>query len=154
MVETIKRKYQNEQQSPRVVVYTYGVWDLPHVGHIRLLKEARALGDKLIVGVYTDKIAQSFKRNPVISQEQRLEIIYALECVDAVVYQDEFLPDTILREYKPAILAKGPGASWEKGKKVPGEDVIKEWHGKVIFLDYHDIISSTEIIKRCKLVQL
>ena len=131
-------------------VYTYGVWDLLHVGHLRLLQEAKALGDKLIVCVFTDAVATSFKRTPIISQDHRLEMIQALHFVDEVVLQGELIPDINLKRYRPDILAKGPGANWEKGKKPPGFGVMKEIGGKVVFLDYHDIISTTHIIEKCK----
>lgn len=131
-------------------VYTYGVWDLLHVGHIRLLQEAKALGDKLIVGVFTDEVATSFKRTPIIVQDHRMEMIKALHFVDEVVLQDELLPDTNLKKYRPNILAKGPGANWEEGKVPPGSQVMKEIGGEVIFLNYHDIISTTQIIEKCK----
>lgn len=131
-------------------VYTYGVWDLLHVGHLQLLKEAKALGDKLIVGVFTDKVAASFKRPPIISEDHRFELIKALSIVDEVVFQDELLPDKNLRKYKPDVLAKGPGANWEKGKKPPGFSVMKDIGGEVVFLEYHHGISTTHIITRCK----
>lgn len=55
------------------VVYTYGVWDLLHVGHLRLLQEAKDLGNRLIVGVFTDEVVTSFKRTPIIPQNQPIE---------------------------------------------------------------------------------
>ena len=61
-----------------IVVYTYGVFDLLHVGHVQLLREAKALGDKLIVGVFTDAVAEGFKRRPIIVQEQRVEMLFSL----------------------------------------------------------------------------
>ena len=133
-----------------IVVYTYGVFDLLHVGHVQLLREAKALGDKLIVGVFTDEVAEGFKRRPIIAQEQRAEMLSALGFVDEVVSQDELPPDANLRRYKPDILAKGPGANWEEGKKPPGAEVMAELGGKVVFLKYHDGISTSQIIQRCK----
>ncbi|OHA64812.1 MAG: hypothetical protein A2843_00755 [Candidatus Wildermuthbacteria bacterium RIFCSPHIGHO2_01_FULL_48_27b] len=133
-----------------IVVYTYGVFDLLHVGHVQLLREAKALGDKLIVGVFTDAVAEGFKRRPIIVQEQRVEMLSALGFVDEVISQDELPPDTNLRKYKPNILAKGPGANWEEGKTPPGAEVMAELGGKVIFLKYHDGISTSQIIKKCK----
>jgi len=133
-----------------IVVYTYGVFDLLHVGHVQLLREAKELGGKLIVGVYTDEAAEGFKRRPIIAQEHRAELLQALGFVDETVYQEEFLPDTNLRKIRPHILAKGPGASWEEGKTPPGMEVMVELGGKVVFLKYHDGISTSQIITRCK----
>lgn len=131
-------------------IYTYGVFDLLHVGHLQLLAEAKALGDKLIVGVFTDEVVQGFKRMPIISQEQRIEMVKALRFVDEVVSQDELAPDSNLKRYKPDILAKGPGANWEPGKEPPGSATMQELGGKVIMLNYHEGVSTSEIIKKCK----
>ena len=69
----------------RRVVYTVGVWDMLHVGHIRSMQAAKALGDYLIVGVHSDEFVQSYKRSPVIPYHQRLECVAALGCVDEVM---------------------------------------------------------------------
>ncbi|OHA70657.1 MAG: hypothetical protein A3D64_01420 [Candidatus Wildermuthbacteria bacterium RIFCSPHIGHO2_02_FULL_49_9] len=134
----------------QVIVYTYGVFDLLHVGHVQLLQEAKVLGDKLMVGVFTDEVSKSFKRMPIIPQEQRMEMLRALRFVDDVVLQHELAPDTNLKKYKPHILAKGPGANWEEGKTPPGAEVMAELGGKVVFLSYHEGISTSQIIKRCQ----
>ncbi|MEK7510260.1 MAG: pyruvate kinase [Patescibacteria group bacterium] len=132
------------------MVYTYGVWDLLHVGHIRMLQEIKALGDKLIVGVYTDDAAEGFKRRPVIPQDQRFELISSLKFVDEVVYQDEFRPDKNLWKIRPHILAKGPGAAWDGKEDPPGLEVMRQLGGEVILMKYHDGISTSMIIEKCK----
>ncbi len=133
-----------------VVVYTYGVFDMLQVGHIQLLKEAKALGTKLIVGVFTDEVATAFKRKPIIVHEQRMEMLKALSFVDEVVPKYELSPDVNLRKYRPNILAKGPGANWEPGKEAPGSATMREIGGKVVMLNYHEGISTSQIIQRCK----
>lgn len=133
------------------IVYTYGVFDLFHSGHVALLEEAKALGDMLIVGVFTDEVATKFKREPVIPFKHRKAIIEAIKCVDQVVAQDALPPDKNLKKIKPHILAKGPGAGWGEGsKKIPGEKTMKELGGMVIVMDYHDGISTSQIIKKIK----
>ena len=112
--------------------------------------EAKDLGDRLIVGVFTDEVATSFKRTPIIPQDQRIEMIKALSIVDEAIFQEDLFPDKNLRKYKPNILAKGPGANWEKGKEPPGFSVMKDIHGEVVFLEYHQGISTTHIITKCK----
>ncbi len=114
------------------------------------MKDAKALGNKLIVGVFTDEVAESFKRRPIMELAHRLKIIEHMKPVDKVVIQDELKPDKNLLKFKPHILAKGPGAGWEKGKIVPGEETIRKIGGEVIFLSYHDGISTSEIIKKIK----
>ena len=133
-----------------IIVYTYGAFDLLHVGHLQLLQEAKALGDKLIVGVFTDEVVEAFKRKPIIPQNQRMEMLKALRFVDEVVSQEELAPDTNLKKYKPDVLAKGPGASWEPGKEAPGTVTMKELGGELVFLNYHEGASTSDIIARCK----
>lgn len=132
------------------IVYTYGAFDLLHVGHLQLLQEAKALGDKLIVGVFTDEVVEAFKRKPIIPQNQRMEMLKALRFVDEVVSQEELAPDTNLKNYKPSVLAKGPGASWEPGKEPPGKKTMEELGGEVVFLNYHEGASTSQIIAKCQ----
>lgn len=90
------------------VVFTDGVFDILHPGHVRYLQEARALGDVLIVGIDSD---ESVRRNkgagqPVNPEQERAELVAALECVDAVVVVHEDSPDAIIRLLQPDILAR------------------------------------------------
>lgn len=130
------------------IIYTYGVFDLFHVGHLRLLKEAKGLGDKLVVGVFTDKVAKDFKRLPIVPEDQRIEILRNLKCIDEVVIQDELQPDKNLAIIKPDILTKGPGAGWEYGKVFPGSETMNRLGGKIILLNYHSLISTSNIINK------
>ncbi|PIR74179.1 MAG: D-glycero-beta-D-manno-heptose 1-phosphate adenylyltransferase [Candidatus Magasanikbacteria bacterium CG10_big_fil_rev_8_21_14_0_10_47_10] len=134
--------------SEQKIVYTYGVFDMLHSGHVELLKEARALGDKLVVGIFTDEVAEEFKRRPIISQEQRLYVVEHLSCVDEVMIQDQLTPCKNIRLVKPHILAKGPGAGWGEGEETPGAGAIAEVGGVIVKLGYHDGISTSQIIKK------
>lgn len=131
------------------VVYSYGVFDLFHAGHVRLLKEAKELGEKLIVGVFNDQVAESFKRKPIIPLEERIEVVRGCKYVDEVIVQDELSPDKNIIHLKPDILARGPGAGWGDGSS-PGEKIIKTIGGKSFHLEYHDGISTSQIIKKIK----
>lgn len=131
------------------IVYTYGVFDLFHSGHVQLLKEAKALGDRLIVGIFTDEVAEGFKRRPVVPYEDRRTVVEALAFVDEVVMQDELRPDKNILLLKPHILAKGPGAGWdEREGKAPGTDAMESLGGQVIKLPYHHGISTSQIIEK------
>ncbi len=140
-------KKDNQQKT---IVYTYGVFDLFHSGHIELLKEAKALGDHLIVGLFTDSVATDFKREPVISFKDRGAMLKHCVFVDELVVQDQLTPDKNILKYKPHILAKGPGAGWDEGKKTPGEEAVKSIGSKIVKLSYHPGISTSEIIKKIK----
>jgi len=132
------------------IVYTYGVFDLFHGGHIELLKEAKELGDKLVVGIFSDEVAESFKRKPIINLQERMKIVANSRYVDEVVSQDEFLPDKNLLKIKPDILAKGEGAGWVEGKEIPGDKTMKMLGGRIVMLKYHPGISTSQIIKICQ----
>lgn len=131
-----------------MVVYTYGVFDLFHVGHLRLLEEAKGLGNKLVVGVFTDQVAKGFKRLPIVPEDQRAEILRNLKCVDEVVMQDELQPDKNLLTIRPDVLAKGPGAGWEYGQLMPGAATMEQLGGKIIMLSYHGFTSTSVIIDK------
>lgn len=133
------------------IVYTYGVYDLFHSGHIELLRDAKALGDHLIVGLFNDEVAASFKREPIIPFAHRKAMLEHCVFVDEVVEQKELQPDNNIRAIRPHILAKGPGAGWEhENENVPGEAAIAEVGGTVVRLNYHDGISTSQIIKKIK----
>jgi cytidyltransferase-like protein len=117
-------------------VFTYGVFDLLHIGHLKSLQECKYLGDHLTVGVFTDKVAKSFKRLPIIPEHQRLEMIRGLKCVDSVFLLDIIIPDVTGFD----IIAKGTGAGYE--------NII--FPIKKILLDYHSDTSTTEIIEKCQ----
>jgi cytidyltransferase-like protein len=121
-------------------VYTYGVYDLLHVGHIRSLKQAKKQGDYLIVGIFTDEVVESFKRRPVIDQALRHQTIEELGIADMVVYQQELEPNKNIENYNVDIVAKGPGAGFENMK----------FRCKKVLLNYCDLISTSQIIKKIK----
>jgi rfaE bifunctional protein nucleotidyltransferase chain/domain len=133
----------------RVVVFTNGVFDILHPGHVRYLQAARALGDALIVGLNADA---SVRRNkgpdrPINPQEERAEILEALECVDAVVLFDDDTPDRIIKAIQPDILVKG--ADWAEDAIV-GRDTVEARGGKVVRVPVEPGFSTTTIIERIK----
>lgn len=125
------------------VVYTYGVFDLLHIGHIKSLKQAKELGDFLIVGVFKDSVAGEFKRQPIWNQNLRKKTIEELGIADLVVYQGKLKPDEkYLKEFDVSIIAKGPGASFEN----------MEFSNKIkkVMLEYCGLTSTSDIIKKIK----
>src|SRR5215216_6825000 len=93
----------------RVVVFTNGVFDLLHPGHIRYLQDARQLGDALIVGVNSDRSVRANKgrERPITPEAERVEILSALQWVDAVAVFDEDTPSEIIERIQPDVLVKG-----------------------------------------------
>jgi rfaE bifunctional protein nucleotidyltransferase chain/domain len=129
------------------IVFTNGCFDLLHVGHIRYLQEARTLGDCLIIGLNSDRSVRSIKdpHRPLIPEDQRAEVLAALECVDYIVLFDEADPFKVIEEIKPEILVKG--ADWPMDKIV-GADLVHSYGGEVRRVELVPSISTSEIINR------
>lgn len=125
-----------------IVGYSYGVWDLLHVGHVRQLEEARKHCDYLVVGVFTDEVAESFKRRPIISEYERAEMVIALKCVDQVVIQCSIDPTDMLEQEGVDILFHGD--DWDT---IPGAEYMESTGGKVITPPYTKSVSTSGIIK-------
>lgn len=127
-----------------IIVLATGVWDLFHVGHLNLIRNAKGLGDKLIVGVSTDELVQNEKhKTPVIPFEQRIEILRGLKYVDATVPQVTLDKTELIQKLSVNILVAGD--DWDRLK---GQDVLEERGGKVIFFPYTKFVSTTELINR------
>jgi rfaE bifunctional protein nucleotidyltransferase chain/domain len=132
-----------------VVVFTNGVFDLLHPGHVRYLEEARRLGDALIVAVNSDRSVRANKGTgrPVIPEAERAELLLALRCVDAVVIFDEETPHAIVSAIQPDVLVKG--ADWG-ADNIVGRDVVEARGGRVVRVELAEGFSSTELIRRVR----
>ena len=131
------------------VVFTNGVFDLVHPGHVRYLREARALGDALIVAVNSDRSVRANKGpdRPINPQLERAEVLAALDCVDAVVLFDEDTPHAIVTRILPDVLVKG--ADWPEDNIV-GRDVVEARGGKVVRIELAPGFSTTELIRKVR----
>jgi len=131
------------------VVFTNGVFDLLHPGHVRYLQEARQLGDALIVGVNSDRSVRANKGpdRPITPESERAEILLALECVDAVAIFDEETPADIIRRIQPDVLVKG--ADWGPDNIV-GRDTVEARGGRVVRMELSPGYSTTELIRRAR----
>ena len=134
------------------VVFTNGVFDLLHPGHVRYLCEARALGDALIVAVNSDQSVRANKgpARPVNPQLERAEVLLALDSVDAAVIFDEETPHAIVSAIKPDVLVKG--ADWGPDNIV-GRDVVEARGGRVVRMELAPGHSTTDLIKRLRMGQ-
>ncbi len=131
------------------VVFTNGVFDLLHPGHVRYLREARALGDALIVAVNSDNSVRANKGSgrPVNPEHERAEVLLALDSVDAAVIFDAETPHAIVNAIKPDILVKG--ADWGPDNIV-GRDVVEARGGRVVRVDLAPGYSTSELIRRVR----
>jgi D-glycero-beta-D-manno-heptose 1-phosphate adenylyltransferase len=131
----------------RAVVFTNGVFDLLHPGHVRYLAAARMLGDALIVAVNSDRSARALEKGegrPTNPGKERAEVVAALACVDAVVIFDEDTPHAIVSALLPDILVKG--ADWAPGTIV-GADIVEAHGGKVVRIPLAQGYSTTKLIE-------
>jgi len=129
------------------IVFTNGVFDLLHPGHVRYLQQSRRLGDALIVGVNTDRSVRAIKgeSRPVTPEDERAEILAALACVDVVVLFDEETPYALIKRLQPDVLVKG--ADWSE-KDMIGRDIVEGLGGRVVRVPFETGYSTTSIIER------
>ncbi len=131
------------------IVFTNGVFDLLHPGHVRYLRQARALGDALIVGINSDRSVRAIKgpQRPVTPATERAEIVAALECVDAAVVFDEDTPHSLIDIIQPDVLVKG--ADWAEDAIV-GRDIVEARGGRVVRVPIEAGHSTTAIIEKVR----
>jgi len=132
------------------IVFTNGVFDLLHVGHVRYLQEARALGDALVIGVNADASVKRLKgpTRPVQNEQDRAEILAALACVDFTVIFTEDTPANLIQQVKPDILVKG--GDW-KVDQIVGAPFVMSYGGQVMSLQFINGKSTTQIIAKAQL---
>ena len=132
-----------------VVVFTNGVFDLLHPGHVRYLQAARALGDALIVAINSDRSVRANKgpTRPIVSEAERAEVLVALACVDAVTVFDEETPHAIVSRIQPDVLVKG--ADWA-ADNIVGRDVVEGRGGRVVRVGLSPGFSTTELVRRAR----
>jgi D-glycero-beta-D-manno-heptose 1-phosphate adenylyltransferase len=131
------------------IVFTNGVYDLLHPGHVRYLQAARALGDALIVGVNSDRSVRANKgpQRPVNPERDRAEVIAALDCVEAAIVFDQDTPHEIISRLQPDVLVKG--ADWAEDAIV-GRDVVEARGGRVVRMPIEQGFSTTELIAKIR----
>lgn len=146
---------ENELQTARLggekIVFTNGCFDILHAGHVSYLEEAKALGDRLIIAVNSDESVKKLKgeMRPIIPLAQRMHLLSSLKFVDWVVPFDEETPEKLICNLLPDILTKGGDY---KAEDVAGYECLKKNHGEVVILSFTDNISTTNIIKKIKLL--
>lgn len=145
----LDRFVRDRRAAGKRIVFTNGVFDLIHPGHVRYLQAARAHGDVLVVGLNSDA---SVRRNkgpdrPINPQEERAEVLAALACVDAVAVFDEDTPAEIIRRVQPDVLVKG--ADW-LADQIVGRDTVEARGGRVVLAKVEQGHSTTAIIEKIR----
>jgi len=134
------------KQAGKRIVFTNGCFDIIHVGHVRYLKEARSLGDVLVVGLNSDESVRAIKgmNRPIVPQGERAEVLSSLRDVDYVVIFNEPDPYNTIAALRPDILVKGGDWSIEN---IIGRDIVESYGGKVCSIPFIEGASSTNIIE-------
>jgi len=143
----LKKVVERLKKEGKRVVFTNGCFDLIHVGHTRYLEEAKKLGDILIVAVNSDQSVMTIKGNkrPIIPEEERAEVLSALQCVDFVVIFHEPDPLNIISLLKPDVLVKG--GDWGEDAII-GREVVESIGGKVVRIPEIKGASTSSIIDK------
>lgn len=133
----------------KTVVWTNGCFDILHVGHVRSLQAAKALGDVLVVGLNSDTSVKQLKgpSRPVVTERERAEILAALESVDAVTIFPDLTPVRPLTELQPDIHCKGEDYRPPHGKPIPEAAVVAAYGGRIEFIPFEVPTSTTSLIQ-------
>jgi rfaE bifunctional protein nucleotidyltransferase chain/domain len=131
------------------VVFTAGCFDLLHPGHIRMLEEARSLGDALLVGIAGDAGVQKLRgpSHPLIPDRERAELMAALECVDAVVIFEKGALQTLIAKILPDVLVRG---SNDEEDLIAGQADVEAAGGRVVRISALTAFSNSEILRRVR----
>ena len=133
----------------KTLVFTNGVFDLLHVGHVRYLADARALGDVLLVAINSDRTVRELKGDgrPITDENERAEILAALRPVDYVTIFDDISPRTLIKTLLPDVLVKGGDYDLDE---IHGREEVEAAGGRVVSLPFVEGASTSAIIERMK----
>lgn len=132
----------------RRLVFTNGVFDILHAGHVGYLEEARSLGDLLIVGVNSDESVRGLGKGPnrpVNTASDRIRVLEALKAVDGAVEFSEQTPEAIIAKLKPEVHVKGGDY---RAEDLPESKIVQSYGGEVVILPFLEGRSTTQILKR------
>lgn len=135
------------KQAKQTIVFTNGCFDLLHAGHVTYLEAAKKRGDKLILGLNTDRSVSALKgpTRPVVNEHDRARVLAALESVDAVILFDEDTPLNLISAIQPNIIAKG--SDYTADQVVGGKEVLS-WGGEIALIDLVEGRSTSNLIKK------
>ena len=148
---------QRRQAAGERGVFTNGCFDLLHLGHVRYLQEARALGDFLVLGLNSDESTRRLKgpARPLVPERERAEILAALTCIDYLTIFDEPTASALIESLRPAIYAKGgdyanAGNTQPDLSRLPEASIVMQYGGKVQLIPYLPAHSTTALIQKIR----
>jgi len=133
-------------------IFTNGCFDILHVGHVRLLKKAKSLGDHLIVGLNSDNSVKENKGNsrPINLENDRKEMLLSLESVDTVIIFDDKTPCELIKRIKPNVIVKGGDYDPNDFTSMPEAKIVKEYGGEVFIYPLVENKSTTNVIEKLR----
>ena len=148
-IEELSRLMEESRRAGLKIVFTNGVFDILHAGHLDYLNESKKLGDILIVGVNRDESAKAIKGpdRPFNREEDRASLLAGLECVDYVTLFSEATPINLISSVKPDLLVKGEDYSVDE---VVGKDVVESYGGDVKLIPFKEGFSTSSLIEKIK----
>jgi len=151
-LDDLLRERGRLRDADQKLVFTNGVFDLLHVGHVRYLAQARALGDALVVAVNSDRSVRQLKgaERPLNDESARAELLASLRAVDYVTIFDDVSPRSLIAQLLPDVLVKGGDYSLDQ---IHGREEVEAAGGQVVSLPFVEGSSTTEIIDRIKTVK-
>jgi D-beta-D-heptose 7-phosphate kinase/D-beta-D-heptose 1-phosphate adenosyltransferase len=146
-IEQLSAILQSERSNGKRIVFTNGVFDLLHPGHIRYLRAAKSQGDVLVVGLNSDASARRLKgpKRPVLPENERVKIIASLEMVDYVTVFSDDTPLAIIEAVQPDVLIKGGDY---RLSEIVGRDEVEKRGGIVVTVPFEEGNSSSNIVDR------
>jgi D-beta-D-heptose 7-phosphate kinase/D-beta-D-heptose 1-phosphate adenosyltransferase len=143
----LKAKVDRLRREGKKVVFTNGCFDILHAGHTRYLREARKLGDALILALNSDSSVRSIKgpMRPIVPEAERAEVVAALDSVDYVTVFDELTPLELIEYLRPDVIVKG--GDWAE-KDIVGAETVRKWGGRVAIMPMIEGASTTNIIDK------
>jgi rfaE bifunctional protein nucleotidyltransferase chain/domain len=143
----LKAKIDRLKREGKKVVFTNGCFDILHAGHTRYLREARKLGDALILALNSDSSVRSIKgpMRPIVPEAERAEVVAALDSVDYVTVFDELTPLELIEFLRPDVIVKG--GDWAD-KDIVGAEAVRKWGGRVAIMPEIEGASTTNIIDK------
>ena len=145
--EALKARLDDLKRAGKTIVFTNGCFDILHVGHVRYLRAAKKLGDVLVLGLNSDASVRGLKgdKRPLVPQEERADVLAALESVDYVTIFDESTPLQLIEYLRPDLLVKG--GDWS-ADAIAGADAVKTWGGRVVVAPLIPGRSTTNVIDK------
>ena len=145
----LERYVREQRAAGKRIVFTNGVFDLLHLGHVDYLEKSRALGDRLVIGLNSDASVRRLKgpMRPVVGEHERRRLLESLGFVDLVVVFDDPTPERLIRELRPDVLAKG--ADWAPDQIV-GREFVESYGGRVVSVPLRAGFSTTALVERVR----